>query len=277
MKLVIFGLTVSSSWGNGHATLWRGLIRALAARGHEVHFFERDVPYYSKHRDLASLDSAHLHIYDDWSEAARTRCAPPRRRRRQHGHVVLSRCARRRRPRVLVARSRSTRSTIWILRLRSSRLDAGETVDYIGPRGFRDYDLVISYTGGKALEELANPPGSAGSRPAVRARRPAGPPPLRDRSNITAPTCRISERMPKTGSRRSKRLFIEPARRLPDRRFCVAGAMYPADFPWTGNIFFVRHLPPAEHPAFFSSSRHDVERHAPRHGGHGPLSVGPPV
>jgi spore maturation protein CgeB len=45
MKLVIFGLTVSSSWGNGHATLWRGLCKALAARGHHVVFFERDVPY----------------------------------------------------------------------------------------------------------------------------------------------------------------------------------------------------------------------------------------
>jgi spore maturation protein CgeB len=47
MKLVIFGLTVSSSWGNGHTTLWRGLLKALAARGHDVVFFERDVPYYA--------------------------------------------------------------------------------------------------------------------------------------------------------------------------------------------------------------------------------------
>jgi spore maturation protein CgeB len=41
MKIVIFGLTVSSSWGNGHATLWRGLINALTGRGHAVTFFAR--------------------------------------------------------------------------------------------------------------------------------------------------------------------------------------------------------------------------------------------
>ena len=52
MQLVIFGLTVSSSWGNGHATMWRGLCNALSRRGHKVIFFERDVPYYAQHRDV---------------------------------------------------------------------------------------------------------------------------------------------------------------------------------------------------------------------------------
>ena len=55
MRIVIFGLTVSSSWGNGHATLWRSLIRALDAKGHRVVFYERDVPYYAAHRDLPQL------------------------------------------------------------------------------------------------------------------------------------------------------------------------------------------------------------------------------
>jgi spore maturation protein CgeB len=50
-------------------------------------------------------------------------------------------------------------------------------------------------------------------------------------------------------------LFVEPARQLPDRRFVIGGALYPPDFPWAGNIFFVRHMPPPQHPAFFSSSR----------------------
>lgn len=66
MKLVIFGLTVSSSWGNGHATLWRGLIRALAARGHDVVFFEKDVPYYAENRYLDTIPGATLVLYPDW-------------------------------------------------------------------------------------------------------------------------------------------------------------------------------------------------------------------
>jgi spore maturation protein CgeB len=68
MKLVIFGLSVSSSWGNGHAVLWRALIRAFAERGHWTVFFERDLPYYAQNRDLTSLDGGRLVLYSDWDE-----------------------------------------------------------------------------------------------------------------------------------------------------------------------------------------------------------------
>src|SRR5436305_8890260 len=66
MKVVVFGLAISSSWGNGHATLWRGLCRALAKRGHHVVFFERDVPYYASNRDLFELPGGELQLYSDW-------------------------------------------------------------------------------------------------------------------------------------------------------------------------------------------------------------------
>src|SRR5690242_12227357 len=66
MKFVVFGLSVSSSWGNGHAVLWRALIRALAANGHWVVFFERDVPWYAHHRDLTELEGGRLVLYGDW-------------------------------------------------------------------------------------------------------------------------------------------------------------------------------------------------------------------
>src|SRR5919202_5568040 len=68
MKISIFGLTISSSWGNGHATIWRGLCGALARRGHRVVFFERDVPYYASHRDLTELPGGQLYLYADWAE-----------------------------------------------------------------------------------------------------------------------------------------------------------------------------------------------------------------
>src|SRR3954467_553523 len=69
MKLVIFGLTISSSWGNGHATLWRGLIRELTRRGHYVVFFEKDVSYYAVHRDFTSIQGGELRLYDDFTHA----------------------------------------------------------------------------------------------------------------------------------------------------------------------------------------------------------------
>ena len=52
MRIVVLGLSVTSSWGNGHATTFRGLLRALTERGHRVLFLERDVPWYAAHRDL---------------------------------------------------------------------------------------------------------------------------------------------------------------------------------------------------------------------------------
>ena len=75
MKLVVFGLTVSSSWGNGHATLWRGLCRALAARGHSTTFFERNTPYYAAHRDLPEPPGCDLRIYDEWADIRSTAVA----------------------------------------------------------------------------------------------------------------------------------------------------------------------------------------------------------
>src|SRR3954453_15620196 len=70
MKLVIFGLSISSSWGNGHATLWRGLCRALARSGHQVTFFERNVPYYAGTRDCYELPAGDLILYEEWDDVA---------------------------------------------------------------------------------------------------------------------------------------------------------------------------------------------------------------
>lgn len=253
MKLVIFGLSVSSSWGNGHATLWRGLIRALAARGHDVHFFERDVPYYATHRDMTELPGAHLHLYADW-DAVRESA-----RRHLHGAdaaMVTSYC-----PDALDAEALTMDCAVPLRTFYDldtpvtlDRLDSGEQVGYIGPRGLQDYDLVLSYTGGKALHELETRLGARRTAPlyghvdpAVHA--PAGPV-ERFRADLSYLGTYAEDRQ-----RALEQLFIEPARLLPDRKFCLGGAMYPMDFPWTGNIFFVRHLPPSEHPAFFCSSR----------------------
>ena len=52
MRTVILGLSITSSWGNGHATTYRALARGLTARGHDVSFLECDVPWYAQNRDL---------------------------------------------------------------------------------------------------------------------------------------------------------------------------------------------------------------------------------
>ncbi len=253
MRLVIFGLTVSSSWGNGHATLWRGLARALARRGHQLVFFERDVPWYADNRDLHELPGGELVLYRDWQEVL------PRARRALLGAdaaMVTSYCP------DGVPATELLQSGTEALRVfydmdtpvTLENLRAGRPVPYLGPRGLRDFELVLSYTGGASLDELRSRLGAPHVAtlyghvdPQVHRRVPPQP---QYRSTLSYLGTYAADRQAALQA-----LFIEPARQRPELTFLIGGAQYPADFPWTANIRFVRHMPPPEHPAFFSSSR----------------------
>jgi spore maturation protein CgeB len=253
MKIVIFGLTISSSWGNGHATLWRGLCRALARRGHRIVFFEQDVPYYAANRDLHDIPGGSLVLYENW-ETVRARA------KAEAGDadvaMVTSYCPDGLAATDLILDMAGPTRVFYDLDtpVTFSRLEANQPVGYIGPRGFQDFDLVLSYTGGRALDRL---------RVELGARRVA---PLYGHvdPDIHRPTTSVAHyrsdfsylgTYAEDRQDMLERLFIDPARLRPDRKFLIGGAQYPQDFPWTSNIHFVRHLPPSEHPAFFSSSR----------------------
>ena len=253
MRIVVFGLTISSSWGNGHATLWRGLCRALAAEGHRVVFYEHDVPYYAGNRDLFEVPGGELVLYPDW-EAIR------RRAERDVVHadlaMVTSFCPHGREATEVVLSARNAVRAFYDLDtpVTLSNLDAGRELSYVGPRGLADFDLVFSYTGGAALDGL---------RSRLRARRvmplyghvdPAMHRPVAPASHYRADLSYLGTW---SADRQAgvEAFFVEPARQRPTQRFLIGGAQYPQEFPWTRNIYFVRHLPPAEHPAFFSSSR----------------------
>lgn len=251
MKLVIFGLTMSSSWGNGHATLWRGLCRALVRLGHDVTFFERDVPYYAAHRDLTGMDGMNLVLYPSWQDV---RQAAESEVRAADVTMITSYC-----PDAVVSTELATElgrlSCFYDMDTPTTldRLSRGEAVDYVGPREFRDFDLVLSFTGGRALDELRARLGARrvaplyGSvDPEVHRPMPASPQYVAALSYLGTYAAERQATL--------ERLLVEPARSRPDRRFVIGGAQYPAEFPWSDNIFFVRHLPPAEHPSFFCSS-----------------------
>lgn len=252
MKLVIFGLAISSSWGNGHATLWRGLCRALAARGHEVTFFERDVPYYAAHRDLASPDYLKLCLFPEWAgieSNARTEVA------NADAVIITSYCSFARDAARLALES-DARKIFYDLDtpVTLSRHRAGEAVPYLPENGLGDFDLVLSFTGGEALRRLREDFGARAVAPLYgsvdsEVHGPVDPQPHYH--------CDLSYLGTYSADRQAglESLFIEPARRFPAQRFVMGGAQYPGEFPWTENIHFVRHLPPEEHAAFFSSSR----------------------
>src|ERR671924_393137 len=71
LRFVILGLSITSSWGNGHATTYRGLVRELNARGHEVLFLERDMPWYAANRDLRALSASRIELYSSLQELKR--------------------------------------------------------------------------------------------------------------------------------------------------------------------------------------------------------------
>ena len=253
LKLVIFGLSISSSWGNGHATLWRALCRAFGQRGYRIVFYEKDVPYYASHRDMTNIPGCELRLYGDWTDIA---AEAARELSDADVGMVTSYC-----PDGIIA-SRMVGDSPAQLRcfydldtpVTISRMLAGEVVDYLPPEGLGGFDLVLSYTGGRALTSLQT---------LLKARRVA---PLYGSvdPDIHKPAAPMSEFVADLSylgtyaedrQETLERLFIEPARLSPQRRFAIGGALYPPDFPWTDNIFFLRHLPPMQHPAFYCSSR----------------------
>lgn len=252
MKIVVFGLTISSSWGNGHATLWRGLCRALARRGHRVVFFERDQPFYAGNRDFFALPGGDLVLYGVWEDV----------RHRAEAEVadadvamVTSYCP----DGIAATEVALTGRALPVFYdldtpVTLSRLSRGEGLSYLGPNGLRDFALVLSYTGGAALDQLRDRLGAVRVIPLYGHVDPELHRPVEPMSHYRADLSYLgtyaADRQAALGE-----LLIEPARLRPAQRFLIGGAQYPTDFPWTANIFFVRHLPPTEHAAFFSSSR----------------------
>lgn len=253
MKIVVFGLTVTSSWGNGHATLWRGLAQALGRAGHDFVFFERDVFYYADSRDIDELPGCELILYPDWQEVE---TQARRHIRDADVAIVTSYC-----PDALAAgelilsANRAVKSFYDLdTPVTLSQLRRGGRVDYIGPQGLRDFDLVLSYTGGRALDELESRLGARHVVPLYGHVDPEVHRPVDEREAFRAKLSYIGT-YAEDRQNALEELLVKPARQRPDQRFVIAGAQYPADFPWSSNIYFVSHLPPLDHPAFYSSCR----------------------
>ncbi|MDF0496800.1 CgeB family protein [Bradyrhizobium yuanmingense] len=254
MKIVIFGLTISSSWGNGHATLWRGLCKHLARSGHSVVFFERDVPYYAGARDLYELPGGALRLFANWDDVRQAASAEVR---DADVAIVTSYC-----PDAIAATEMilaEDRAVPVFYDLDTpvtlARLTAGEAVPYIGPRGLRNFALVLSFTGGPHVaDEFRNRLGARDTRPLyghvdTDIHHPVAPQP-HYRADLSYLGTYSEDRQ-----RTLEALFVASARARQDLRFLIGGAQYPDDFPWSPNIYFVRHLPPSEHAPFFASSR----------------------
>ena len=249
MKLVVLGLSLSSSWGNGHATTFRALLAAFAARGHEVLFLERDRPWYAEHRDLPHPDFCQLAYYDSLDQLEKWRGAVESADAVMVGSYVpegveVGRWAQENAGGLVCFYDIDTPVTL-------AKLARGDH-EYLSPELIPGYDVYFSFTGGPTLERLEREFGSPRARAlycAVDTNRyqPLDVPQRWDLSYLGTYS---PDRQPTLD-----KLLIEPARACPNRRFVVAGPQYPDDIDWPDNVERIDHLPPAGHPEFYAASR----------------------
>lgn len=253
MKLVVFGLSISSSWGNGHATTYRALLKAFARRGHDIDFYEWDAPWYRPHRDLPHPAFCRLTLYEGW-DGVRQRAL---RAAAEADAVIVGSYVHE------GARLIDDLSEVDTERLHFFDIDTPITVSCLRkgtcsflrteqvPR-FRRY---LSFTGGPLLrgvleEELGARDARALHccvdaelyRPVEREARFA--------ADLAYMGTYAADRQPGLD-----RLLLGTARIRPGHSFLVAGPQYPDVVRWPGAVRHREHVAPHDHPAFYASAK----------------------
>ena len=249
MKLIVLGLSLSSSWGNGHATTFRALLKQFAARGHDILFLERDVPWYRNNRDIADPDYCELYFYSDLAELDQRSAEIASADAVMVGSYVPQG--------VEVARlvqsiARGVTAFYDIdTPVTLAKLRRGD-FEYLSPEVIPGYDLYLSFTGGPTLRHLEEHYSSPAARALYCSVDPDAYPPLDvpKRWALSYLGTYSPDRQPTL-----EKLLIEPARAMPEERFVVAGPQYPDGIDWPSNVERIEHLPPAEHAAFYAASR----------------------
>jgi len=250
LNIVVFGLSITSSWGNGHAVTYRALLKALAARGHKITFLERDMPWYRASRDLVEAEYCRIELYNELREI------PAR-----FGGLVADADL------VMLGSFVPAGAIIgdWITSTANGvtafyDIDTPHTlaslreglVDYLAAQLIPRFNIYFSFTGGPTLDLLEQRYGSPCARALYCTAEAAEtrPADLPHRWALGYLGTYSSDRQPAL-----ERLLIGPARQLPDLAFVVAGAQYPADLRWPSNVARIEHAPPHEHPAFYAQQR----------------------
>jgi spore maturation protein CgeB len=248
MRIVVLGLSLSSSWGNGHATTFRALLRGLAGRGHDVTFLEREQPWYAANRDLADPWFCRLRLYDSVAEL-----------KVRHGPLIEAADA------VVLGSYVPDGVEIghWLCThagglvafydidtpVTLAKLEAGDE-EYLSPDLVPRFDLYLSFTGGPILGRLEREFGARLARPLYCAVDETRYRPLRvpRRWALGYLGTYSPDRQPKLET-----LLLEPARALPETPFAVAGPQYPSEVAWPANVERIEHLAPHDHPAFYGA------------------------
>lgn len=250
LNIVILGLSITSSWGNGHATTFRGLVRELAARSHQVLFLERDVPWYAASRDLPQPEYCTTELYSTLDDLENRFTEQVR----EADVVIIGSYV----PEgVLVGQ--------WVINTAQGikafyDIDTPVTLaklerddfEYLHPSLIPQYDLYLSFTGGPTLEVLEKKYGSPMARPLYCSFDPAlyYPEEHAAQWDLGYLGTYSDDRQPALET-----LMLAAAWQWPAGKFVVAGPQYPASVQWPANTQYIHHLPPAEHRQFYNQQR----------------------
>jgi spore maturation protein CgeB len=253
MRIVILGLSITSSWGNGHATTYRALVRQLAGRGHEVLFLERNLPWYADNRDMPRPPGARTELYDSVA-GLKERFLPDV---RDADAVIVGSYV----PEGIEVGEWVTTHALGVTAFYDidtpvtlAKLSNGGA-DYISRTLIPKYDLYLSFTGGPTLERLEKEFGARMARPLYCSVDPEQYAP-----ETADPTWHLGYLGTYSNDRQPSltQLMLEPARDLRDHRFVVAGPQYPDDIAWPDNVERITHLPPREHRGFYNAQRYTL-------------------
>lgn len=250
MKVTILGLTITSAWGNGHATGYRALARALTRGGDQVTFLERDMPWYAEHRDLPHPPGCETHLYGSVAELRRSFTAVLR----DADLVIVGSFV----PEGVEVASWALDQARGVVAfydidtpITIGKLRAGDA-EYLSAELVARFDLYLSFTAGPALEILAGEFG---------ARRPEAFYCFVDADSHApveaAPRWTLNYLGTYSAGRQLglEKLLLASARARPSERFAVAGPMYPPEVAWPANVERIEHLPPDEHAGYYASTR----------------------
>jgi len=253
VKIVILGLSITSSWGNGHATTFRGLVRELTAAGHDVLFLERDQPWYAENRDLPRPPFGETQIYRSLAELKRNFADEVR----DADCVIVGSYV----PDGIVVGEWVTRHAEGVTAFYD--IDTPVTLgnltrgacEYVNADLIARFSLYLSFTGGPTLRLIEREYGSPMARPLYCSFDPElyFPESAPEKWSLGYLGTYSDDRQPTLDA-----LLTRPAAQLPNDHFVVAGPMYPESISWPKNVERITHLEPKLHRAFYNAQRFTV-------------------
>jgi spore maturation protein CgeB len=251
MNLAFYGSSLLSSYWNGAATYYRGLLRDLAARGWSVTFYEPDAFDRQSHRDIEPPEWAKVVVYPATEDAAQAVAAEARRADvvvKASGVGVFDDLLL---EAVIAAAAPHALKLFWDVDAPATLAELRATPDHPMHRMLPGLDMVLTYGGGPPVIAAYEALGARHCRPIYNALDPETHHPVPADPRFAGDLAFLGNRLPDREAR-VERFFLAPAAALPDRRFLIAGSGW-EDKPMPANVGRIGHLSTNDHNTFNAS------------------------